>query len=220
MSIKFDRLTGSKKFRFKQLSPSVSLAGFACPVDEYNIYLYKDALRSQHDHVALTWLLREHLTVEIAAYMTLIADGIKLSIAEKELHNLSCHFETIPAIKTTKLAASQTHHERYSGIGSFMIDSAELLALDCNRNYCACRFLTVDADIDAKFSSFDKYVCIGRIGEAYVFSHEGLVRIFSIKINWINEINFFSCPINAVDFIETDGILCMYSAHRYVDNEK
>jgi hypothetical protein len=28
-----------------------------------------------------------------------------------------------------------------------MIDSADLLALDCNREYCACRFLTVDAVI-------------------------------------------------------------------------
>jgi hypothetical protein len=28
------------------------------------------------------------------------------------------------------------------------IDSAELIALDCNRAYIACRFLTVDADIE------------------------------------------------------------------------
>jgi hypothetical protein len=148
MPIKFDRLTGSKNFYFEQLSPSVSLAGFACPVDEYNIYLYEDALRSQQDHVALTWLLREHLTGEIAAYMSLITDAIKLSIAEKELHNPSYPFKTIPAIKIAKLAVSQVYHEKYSGIGSFMIDSAELLALDCNRNYCACRFITVDADIE------------------------------------------------------------------------
>jgi hypothetical protein len=148
MPVKFDRLAGSKDFRFEQLSPSVSLAGFACPVDEYNIYLYEDALRSQQDHIALTWLLREDLTGEIAAYMTLVADAIKLSIAEKELHNLGYPFKTIPAIKIAKLAVSQIYHEKYSGIGSFMIDSAELISLDCNRHYCACRFLTVDADIE------------------------------------------------------------------------
>jgi hypothetical protein len=104
----------------------VSPAGFACPVNVYTVYLYEDALRSQHDHIALTWLLREHLTGKTAAYMTLIAGAIKLSISEKELHNLSYPFKTIPA----------------------MIDSAELLAPGCNRNYCACRFLTVDADIE------------------------------------------------------------------------
>jgi hypothetical protein len=80
--------------------------------------------------------------------MSLIADAIKLSIAEKELHNLNYPFKTIPAIKIAKLAVSQIYHEKYNGIGSFMIDSAELLALDCNSDYCACRFLTVDADIE------------------------------------------------------------------------
>jgi hypothetical protein len=148
MPIKFSRLTGSKDFRFEQLSPSVSLVGFFCSTDEYNVYLYEDALRSQTDHVALTWLLREQSTGEIAAYMSLIADAIRLSITEKELHNLNYPFKTIPAIKIAKLAVSQNYHEKYSGIGSFMIDSAELLALDCNREYCACRFLTVDADIE------------------------------------------------------------------------
>ena len=146
MSIKLSRQTGNKDFRFEQLSPSVSLEGFVCPVDEYNVYLYEDALRSQTDHVALTWLLRERSTGEIAAYMSLITDAIRLSITEKELHNLNYPFKTIPAIKIAKLAVSQIYHKKYSGIGSFMIDSAELLALDCNREYFACRFLTVDAD--------------------------------------------------------------------------
>jgi hypothetical protein len=148
MPIKFSRLTGDKDFRFEQLSSAVSLEDFICPVDEYNAYLYEDALRSQTDHVALTWLLRERSTGEIAAYMSLITDAIRLSITEKELHNLNYPFKTIPAIKIAKLAVSQIYHEKYSGIGSFMIDSAELLALDCNREYCACRFLTVDADIE------------------------------------------------------------------------
>ena len=34
------------------------------------------------------------------------------------------------------------------GIGTFMINSAESFAETCNSTYCACRFLTVDADIE------------------------------------------------------------------------
>jgi ribosomal protein S18 acetylase RimI-like enzyme len=80
--------------------------------------------------------------------MSLIADAIKLSVSEKELHHLDYPFKTLPAIKIAKLAVSRDFSEKYSGIGSFMIDSAELLAMDCNRDYHACRFLTVDADIE------------------------------------------------------------------------
>jgi hypothetical protein len=35
-------------------------------------YLCKDALRSQNDHIARTWLLRERATGRIIAYMSLI----------------------------------------------------------------------------------------------------------------------------------------------------
>ncbi|GHV76943.1 hypothetical protein AGMMS49942_17640 [Spirochaetia bacterium] len=40
--------------------------------------------------------------------MSLIADAIKLSVSEKELHNLNYPFKTIPAMKIAKLAVSQS----------------------------------------------------------------------------------------------------------------
>jgi ribosomal protein S18 acetylase RimI-like enzyme len=124
------------------------LKGFSCRIEEYNEYLYKDALRSQNDHIALTWLLRERVTGAIAAYMSLIADAIKLSATEKELHNLNYPFRTIPAVKIAKLAVSRSFSEIYKGIGSFMVGAAMWKALRCNDEYCAARFLTVDADIE------------------------------------------------------------------------
>jgi ribosomal protein S18 acetylase RimI-like enzyme len=135
-------------FYLERLNASSSLDGFASPLTEYDEYLFQDALRSQDDHVALTWLLRENSGGNAAAYMALIMDAIKLSITEKERHSLKYPFKTIPAMKIAKLAVAKAFQERFHGIGSFMIYSAWTLARRCNQDYCACRFLTVDADIE------------------------------------------------------------------------
>jgi len=80
--------------------------------------------------------------------MSLIMDAIKLSISEKLLHNLNYPFRTIPAMKIAKLAVDHNFSKKYKGIGTFMIANAELLAITCNTESCAARFLTVDADIE------------------------------------------------------------------------
>jgi GNAT superfamily N-acetyltransferase len=51
-------------------------------------------------------------------------------------------------MKIAKLAVDKTFSEKYKGIGTFLIGSAERLAWNCNAEYCACRFLTVDADLE------------------------------------------------------------------------
>ena len=135
-------------FKLDILLPSKSCKGFDCLIPEYNNYLVEDALRSQDDHIALTWLLTERATGKIVAYMSLIMDAIKLSGAEKELHNLKYPFRTIPAMKIAKLAVDRSFSEKFKGIGTFMIDNAQHLALSCGSAYCAVRFLTVDADIE------------------------------------------------------------------------
>ena len=75
-------------------------------------------------------------------------DAIKLSFSEKGLHNLDYPFKTIPSMKIAKLAVDINFSKQYKGIGTFMIDSAQQFAWACNINYCATRFLTVDADIE------------------------------------------------------------------------
>ena len=148
MRIQFGKTGPFNLFNLEQLTPSIPLIGFSCHVEEYNEYLRNDALRSQKDHVVLTWLLREKQRGAIASYMSLISDAIKLSTTEKELHSLDYPFKTIPAMKIAKLAVSQHFSKKYKGIGSFMIGAAMWKALSCNERYCAVRFLTVDADIE------------------------------------------------------------------------
>jgi hypothetical protein len=141
----------------KPLTSGVSLTDFSCPVQEYNDYLTQDALRSQNDHIALTWLLYDLSTEGIIAYMSIINDAIKLSVPEKELHNLNYPFKTIPAMKIAKLAVSQSFRKTYKGVGTFMINAALILSQGCNTDYSACRFLTVDADIEHNASVLSFY---------------------------------------------------------------
>ena len=157
MRQEFDKSGRSDEFKMERLILTKSCSGFSCSITEYNDYLVNDALHSMNDHIALTWFLTERATGSIAAYMSLVMDTIKLSFTEKELHHLNYPFRTIPAMKIAKLAVDQSFSEKYKGIGSFMIDSAERLAWACNTDYCACRFLTVDADLEHDEHIIDFY---------------------------------------------------------------
>jgi hypothetical protein len=154
---------GNTLFYFEQLSSNTSLDNFSCIIPEYNEYLYKDALRSQKDHIALTWLLRERTTDTIAAYMSLIADAIKLTLSEKEIHNLHYPFKTIPSMKIAKLAVSQLIQDKYRGLGTYMVNKAMALARICNNQLFACRFITVDADIEHNETVINFYIKNGFI---------------------------------------------------------
>jgi len=146
--ITIDFLNGDTWFYLERLLPDTLSIGFSCRIAEYTDYLFNDAFRSQNDHVALTWLLRERSAGKIVAYMSLIMDAIKLSFTEKERHNLNYPFKTIPAMKIAKLAVDVSSCTKYKGLGSFMIEAAKTKAIFCNEDYCAARFLTVDADIE------------------------------------------------------------------------
>ena len=141
-------LADKRLFSLELLDEKTPLDSFLCDIEEYNNYLLQEAARSQKDQMALTWLFRERSTGAIAAYMSLIADAIKLSATEKELHQLDYPFKTIPAMKIAKLAVSAPFQKRYCGIGSLMVEMAIQIAQSCNEQYFACRFITVDADIE------------------------------------------------------------------------
>jgi len=150
-------VNGWNYFQLERLLSKEQLGNFNCSIAEYNDYLNTDAFRSWKDHIALTLLLREKETKSISAYMSLIADAIKISVSEKELHNLEYPFKTIPAMKIAKLAVDSTAQEKYKGIGSFMIYIAKSFAISCNKRYMACRFLIVDADIEHNAKVLDFY---------------------------------------------------------------
>ena len=89
--------------------------------------------------------------------MSLITDSIKISATEKELHSLNYPFKMIPALKIAKLAVDTDFEEKYKGIGTYMIEFAAFIACSCDEVYAACRFLTVDADIEHNASVLNFY---------------------------------------------------------------
>jgi GNAT superfamily N-acetyltransferase len=139
---------GNLYFALERLAADVPLNAFECRVGEYSDYLREDALRAQADHVAQTWLLRERESHGIVGYMSLIADAVKLSTAEKELHKLDYPFKTIPAMKVGKLAVAEAFRQKYRGVGTYLLRQARRYARNFINPYCAARFITVDADVE------------------------------------------------------------------------
>ena len=166
----FEKSGRFNEYKLQLLTSSANFDTFDCGLPEYNDYLFNDALRSQNDHIALTWLLIERSTDKIVSYMSLIMDSIKLSFTEKELHNLNYPFKTIPLMKIAKLAVDSNFSKIFKGIGTFMIDSAERLAWSCNSQYCAARFLIVDADIEHDEGVLAFYEKNGFISNAELFN--------------------------------------------------
>jgi hypothetical protein len=127
-----DHKNGPSLFVLTRLSAPIKIGEFESPIEEYNDYLTQEAWRSQSEFVAATWLLRQRVSGNIAAYMSIINDAIKLSATEKEIHQLDYPFKTIPAMKIAKLAVSKSSREQFRGIGSYMIYLAQFIAVASN----------------------------------------------------------------------------------------
>lgn len=123
---------------------------FDSHIAEYNDFL-KIANKFYDLNVSKTFLLFHRKTNELLAYMTFLADSIKLTNEEKELHDISkVPYASIPALKVGKLAVNKevSDKAKRKGYGSFMLDMARAFAFGMNEMGIACRFITVDADIE------------------------------------------------------------------------
>lgn len=129
---------------------NISHYSFNSHIEEYNDFL--DVADKFFDlNISKTFLLIHRKTDELLAYMTLSADSIKLTSEEKELHKIAkVPYASIPALKVGKLAVNKelSAVAKRKGYGSFMLDMAQAYAFDMNELGVACRFLTVDADIE------------------------------------------------------------------------
>jgi len=123
---------------------------FNSHIEEYNDFL-KIANQFYDLNISKTFLLIHKKTNELLAYMALSADSIKLTNEEKELHDISkVPYASIPALKVGKLAVNKevSDEVKRKGYGSFMLDMARAFAFSMNEIGIACRFITVDADIE------------------------------------------------------------------------
>ena len=128
----------------------ISHYSFDSKIDEYNDFL-KIADKFYDINVSKTFLLIHNTTNELIAYMTLSADSIKLTSEEKDNHDISkVPYASIPALKIGKLAVNKELSKdiQVKGYGSFMLELARAFAYSMNDSGVACRFITVDADIE------------------------------------------------------------------------
>ena len=127
----------------------VSHYSFDSHIEEYNSFL-EIADKFNDLNISKTFLLIHKETRELLAYMTLSADSIKLTSEEKELHDIEkVPYASIPAVKVGKLAVNKeiSDKAKRKGYGSFLLEMARAYAFGMNELGVACRFITVDADI-------------------------------------------------------------------------
>lgn len=128
----------------------ISHYSFDSHIEEYNNFL-EIAEKFYDLNISKTFLLIHRKTNELLAYMTLSADSIKLTNEEKEIHDIGkVPYALIPALKVGKLAVNKEVSEEVTrkGYGSFLLEMARAYAFDMNELGVACRFITVDADIE------------------------------------------------------------------------
>lgn len=137
----------------------VSHYSFDSGIKEYNTFL--EAAKKFCDlNISKTFFLIHKKTNELLAYMTLSADSIKLTSDEKEIHDIAkVPYASIPALKVGKLAVNKEVSEvaMRKGYGSFLLEMARAYAFKMNEMGVACRFITVDADIEYREDTPDFY---------------------------------------------------------------
>ena len=129
------------------LSKGFKLDEFHSEIEEYSKFLYEDALEIQDRGITKVHLIIDKRNANIIGYLTLSADFIKLSDAERQEYQISnIPFSPIPAIKIGMLAIDKRYSKEYKGIGRLLIQIARGFAQEIIEKGVACRFITVDAD--------------------------------------------------------------------------
>lgn len=126
---------------------------FDCGIEEYNMFLKEQAKSFDDQYISKTHLLIAKDDNDLIGYISLSADIINLTGGERrksgQLSGMKqLPFKAISALKVGKLAISKKDKYRKKEYGAFLLAFATAKAQDINDVGCACRFVTVDADIE------------------------------------------------------------------------
>lgn len=119
--------------------------------EEYASFIKEDALNLDEMCISKTYVMIHRKTKELVGYFTLSADTVRLTADEKSEIDLdNVEFMSLPAIKVGKLAVNKglSGEAIQKGYGALAIEIANAYAYKVLEAGVACRFLTVDADIE------------------------------------------------------------------------
>lgn len=136
----------AERTKLVAFSSEYRIGDFDCGIKDYNEFLRKDAGIYIRHQISQVHLLLDNQSQDVLGYIALLADTIALEPPEKESEELSVPFNSFPALKIGKLATSKYHKEHH--YGCFLLELALGFAESLNHSGIACRFLTVDADIE------------------------------------------------------------------------
>jgi len=162
------KLSNLLNIKLCELGVDCEFSKFDVGIEEYSLYLNEHALKHQEQNIGHTHILKNKDNNDIIAYITLVTDSILLTPAEKDTALLSSiPFSTLPAMKIGKLAVHKSYSNSFSGIGSFMIEVARGFAFEVNSVGVACRFLTIDADVEHNPTVTEFYMKNGFISNSH-----------------------------------------------------
>ncbi|PFI96868.1 N-acetyltransferase [Bacillus cereus] len=129
------------------------VTSFDCGQEDYNSFLINDAEYYIENNISSINLLIDNESKDIIGYLALLTDAFLLDGAEKETAGLDIPFSSVPALKIGKLAVSSKYKGRMIEgcklhYGSFLLELSLGKATQLELSGIACRFLTVDADIE------------------------------------------------------------------------
>lgn len=147
----------SDYLKVEKLSEQNVPDSFSASIQEYSDYLLNRALKSQESMIANTYLLTENDSGKVMAFISFVCDSVSFTVDEKSDVSLADFpFSNFPALKVAQLAVSVEFKKKYINIGSFLLSFARIQAFMLNE-FTACRFLTVDADIENNPSVIEFY---------------------------------------------------------------
>ena len=139
-------------FSIASVKEDVEQYVFGCEkAEEYVTFLKEKAIDLEEKAISKTFVMIHKATDELIGYFSLSTDAVRLTMEEKGESNLSeVAFMSLPAIKLGKLAINKKLSPEASrkGYGSFILDMINTFAYEVNKEGVACRFVTVDADIE------------------------------------------------------------------------
>lgn len=131
-----------------------SVKAFNCNDEDLNDFLLNEAALYRNALLSVTYVVEDKLTKEVIAYFSLSNDKVSISDfdSKTEFNRFRKHkfvnekrLRSYPAIKIGRLAIAEI--AQHQSVGTYLLEFIEEYFISDNKS--GCRFVTVDAYVDA-----------------------------------------------------------------------